>query len=192
MMWGSGTSAEDIKNNIVKNAKTVKYKVPMTKIDTRRQYAFFEYEVRTSDKVQLTIEGTLLWQVVDVPKMYSHTSDPKGDVWYHARQRLIQAVSRVTLEKFMDTFSDLAADAINNDSFYAERGLHLHELSVIRYECANPSDAQVLEQIIAETTKRMNQLTAQKSKNDVQRAAMESDIAVEEQRTQLLKVKADN
>jgi len=192
MMWGSGTSEEDLKSGIVRNSKEVKFKVPVTKIDTRRQYAFFEYKVRTSDKVELLLEGTLVWQVVDVPKMFSQTSDPKGDVWYHARQRLVQAVSRVTLETFMDDISDLAAKAIQTDPFYEERGVNLHELSIIRYECANPSDAQVLEQIIAETTKRMNQLASQNSKNDVERAAMEGDIAIENQRTEFLKVKASN
>jgi len=192
MMWGSGTSQEDLKSGIIRNAKEVKFKVPVTKIDMRRQYAFFEYKVRTSDKVELLLEGTLVWQVVDVPKMFSQTSDPKGDVWYHARQRLVQAVSRVTLESFMDDFSDLATKAIQGDPFYEERGVNLHELSIIRYECANPSDALVLEQIIAETTKRMNQLASQNSKNDVERAGMEGDIAIEQQRTALLEIKAAN
>jgi len=192
MMWGSGTSQEDLDSGIVRNAKEVKYKVPVTKIDTRKQYAFFEYKVRTSDKVELVLEGTIVWQVLDVPTMFSQTSDPKGDVWYHARQRLVQAVSRVTLENFMDDFSSLASKAIHDDPFYEERGVKLHELSVIRYECANPSDAQVLEQIIAETTKRMNQLASQNSKNDVEKASMEGDIAREQQRTELLRLKAAN
>jgi len=148
--------------------------------------------VRTSDKVELTLEGTISWEVVDVPKMFGQTPDPKGDVWYHVRQRLIQAVSRVTLEQFMNTFSDLTAKVIENDTYYEKRGVLVHEVSVIRYECANPSDAQVLQQIIQETTKRMNQLTAQNSKNDVQRASMEGDINLEKQRAALLEIKAAN
>jgi hypothetical protein len=192
MMWGSGTSPKDLENNIVSNKKNVAYKVPVTKIDTRTQYAFFEYKVRTSDKVELTLEGTISWEVADVPKMFGKTPDPKGDVWYHVRQRLIQAVSRVTLEEFMDKFSDLAASVIKSDNYYAERGVVVNEVSVIRYECANPSDAEVLEQIIQETTKRMNQLTAQNSKNDVQRASMEGEIDLEKQRTKLLEIKAAN
>merc|ERR1712217_393854 len=156
------------------------------------QYAFFEYNVRTSDRVELLLEGTISWEVMDVPKMFGQTPDPRGDVWYHVRQRLIQAISRVTLEQFMDTFSGLTAKVIENDSYYERRGLQVHEVSVIRYECANPSDQIVLQQIIQETTKRMNQLTAQNSKNDVQRAAMEGDIDLEKQRTKLLEVKASN
>lgn len=192
MMWGSGTSPEDLKNNIVNNQKSVAFKVPVTKIDTRTQFAFFEYKVRTSDKVELTLEGTISWEVVDVPKMFRQTPDPKGDVWYHVRQRLIQAVSRVTLEQFMDTFSDLTTKVLENDAYYETRGVLVHEVSVIRYECAIPSDGEVLEQIIQETTKRMNQLTAQNSKNDVQRASMQGDIELEQQRTTLLEIKAAN
>merc|ERR1719436_631999 len=157
MYWGSGTSKEDLENNVVNNRKSVAYKVPVTKIDTRTQDAFFEYKVRTSDKVELTLEGTISWEVVDAPKMFGQTPDPKGDIWYHVRQRLIQAVSRVTLERFMDTFSDLAAKVVEDDTYYAERGVVVHEVSVIRYDCANPSDAAVLQLIIQETTKRMNQ-----------------------------------
>jgi len=92
----------------------------------------------------------------------------------------------------MDTFSDLAAKVIKDDAYYEERGVLVHEVSVIRYECSNPSDAQVLQQIIQETTKRMNQLTAQNSKNDVQRASMDGDIELEKQRTKLLEIKAAN
>merc|ERR1711953_7324 len=192
MLWGSGTSAEDLKNNIVNNKMDVAYKVPVSKIDVRKLYAFFRYNVRTSDKVEMMLEGTIVWQIVDVPKMFSTTPDPKGDIWYHVRQKLIQAVARVTLEEFMNTFSDLTTNLIGNDSYYAERGIQVHEVSVIRYECANPSDAKVLEQIIQETTKRMNELTAQNSKDDVQRASIEGEIALEEQRTKLLQLKAEN
>merc|ERR1712176_1638006 len=101
MYWGSGTSKEDLENNIVNNRKSVAFKVPVTKIDTRAQYAFFEYTVRTSDNVELILEGTIFWQVVDVPKMIQATGDPRGDMWYHARSSLIQAISRVSLEEFM-------------------------------------------------------------------------------------------
>merc|ERR1719382_1723191 len=111
MYWGSGTSEEDLRNRIVKNAKTVAYKVPVQKIDTRSQYAFFEYTVRTADKVELVLEGTIFWQVVDVPKMIQTTGDPKGDVWFHARSSMIQSVSRVTLEAFMADFNDIVKQA---------------------------------------------------------------------------------
>merc|ERR1712137_383179 len=131
MYWGPGTSKEDLENKIVRNAKSVAFKVPVTKIDTRSQYAFFEYNVRTSDNVELLLEGTIFWQVVDVPKMIKATGDPKGDVWYHARSSLIQAISRVTLEEFMAGFDEVVAKAApQGDAFYTERGVAVHNLEV--------------------------------------------------------------
>merc|ERR1719343_1218465 len=131
MYWGSGTSEEDIKHRVVRNAKSVQFKVPVTKIDTRAQYAFFEYNVRTSDKVELTLEGTIFWQIVNVPKMIARTSDPKGDVWYHARSVLIQAVSRVKFEFFMSNLNEIVRNATFTDSsFYLERGVVVHNIDV--------------------------------------------------------------
>merc|ERR1711937_1026485 len=78
MHWGSGTSAEDVKNNVVRNMKSPAYRVPVTKIDLRAQYAFFEYNVRTADNVELVLEGTIFWQVLDVPKMIAATGTPRG------------------------------------------------------------------------------------------------------------------
>merc|ERR1712220_41945 len=108
------------------------FKVPVTKIDMRPQYAFFEYTVRTSDNVELVLEGTIFWQVNDVAKMIERTSDPKGDVWYHARSALIQAVSAVTLEEFMASFNSMASRAATTDApFYEQRGVRLHDLEIV-------------------------------------------------------------
>merc|ERR1719269_188955 len=152
MLWSSGTSAEDVKNNVVCNAKSVAFKVPVDKIDLRSQYAFFEYTVRTSDNVELQLEGTIFWQVSDVAKMIKRTGDPKGDVWYHARSALIQAVSSVTLETFMASFNTIVSRAATTDAaFYAQRGAQLHGLEVVRYECIDSKTAGVLQEIIQET-----------------------------------------
>merc|ERR1712084_200457 len=106
-----GSPQEVANNKVASGKKTVNFKVPVTKIDTRSQYAFFEYEVRTSDNVALLLEGTIFWQVVDVPKMIMKTGDPKGDVWYHARSAMIQAVSKVTLKEFMEKFNNIVSNA---------------------------------------------------------------------------------
>merc|ERR1719450_991695 len=98
MYWASAASPKEVAENQFASKKQANFKVPVTKIDTRSQYAFFEYNVRTSDNVELVLEGTIFWQVVDVPKMIQTTGDPKGDVWFHARSAMIQAVSRVSLE----------------------------------------------------------------------------------------------
>ena len=193
MYWSSATSKEDVEQNVVRNAKQVAYKVPTTKIDLRAQYAFFEYKVRTSDNVELLLEGTIFWQVVDVPRMIERTGDPKGDVWYHARSALIQAVSAVTLEQFMASFNTIVSRAAATDSaFYEQRGVRLHGLEVVRYECVDGKTAGVLQEIIQETTNRINRLQKQKSENEVEAERLHSQIEIERQRKQLIEAKTSN
>merc|ERR1712100_929336 len=194
MYWGSAASPDEVANNqLASGKKTVNYKVPVTKIDTRSQYAFFEYNVRTSDNVELILEGTIFWQVVDVPKMIQTTGDPKGDVWFHARSSMIQAVSRVTLESFMAEFNEIVKEAgAVDDAFYQDRGVKMHALEVTRYACADGATSRVLQEIIQETTNRINRMQKQQSENDVQREKMSGDIEVEKQKTALVQAQCDN
>uniref|UniRef100_A0A7S0NYA0 Band 7 domain-containing protein n=1 Tax=Calcidiscus leptoporus TaxID=127549 RepID=A0A7S0NYA0_9EUKA len=193
MYWSSATSKEDAEQHIVRNAKQVAYKVPMSKIDLRAQYAFFEYKVRTSDNVELLLEGTIFWQVADVPRMIERTGDPKGDVWYHARSALIQAVSAVTLEQFMASFNSIVSKAAETDvAFYEGRGVRLHGLEVVRFECVDGKTAGVLQEIIQETTNRINRLQKQKSENEVEAERLHSQIEIERQRKQLIEARTAN
>lgn len=194
MYWGSAASPDEVANNqIAKGKKTVNFKVPVSKIDTRSQYAFFEYNVRTSDNVELVLEGMIFWQVVDVPKMIQTTGDPKGDVWFHARSAMIQAVSRVTLETFMADFNEIVGKASKaDDVFYSERGVKMHALEVTHYACADRTTSSVLQEIIQETTNRINRMQKQQSDNEVQRERVAGEIEVEKQRTALVQAQCDN
>jgi len=194
MYWGSAASPDEVANNqLAKGRKTVNFKVPVTKIDTRSQYAFFEYNVRTSDNVELVLEGTIFWQVLDVPKMIQTTGDPKGDVWFHARSAMIQAVSRVNLEVFMAEFNDIVIKALSaDDTFYSDRGVKMHALEVTRYACADSTTSAVLQEIIQETTNRINRMQKQQSDNEVQREKVSGEIEVEKQKTDLVQARCDN
>merc|ERR1712060_473725 len=165
------------------------YKVPVTKIDLRAQYAFFEYNVRTADNVELVLEGTIFWQVLDVPKMIHTTGDPKGDVWYHCRSALIQAISKTSLEEFMAGFDMIVAKA---ESMGGDQGVQVHNVEVTRYACADAKTSYVLQEIIQETTNRINKLQQQHSENDVQRERMSGEIEIEKQRKELIQAKSDN
>merc|ERR1712167_475983 len=193
MMWSSGTSPEDLKSNVVRNAKAVAFKVPVQKIDMRPQYAFFEYTVRTSDNVELVLEGTIFWAVSDAAKMIQRTGDPKGDVWYHARSALIQAVSTVTLEVFMASFNEIVQQAAATDkAFYEERGVSVHNLEVVRYEPKDAETGRTLQAIIQETTNHINRMQQQKSENEVEKEKMTALIDIEKQRAGLIKEKTAN
>merc|ERR1712188_177832 len=167
----------------------------VTKIDLRAQYMTFRYEVRTSDNVRLHLEGTVFWLVTNVPKMVHATPNPMGDVWHHTRSTLIQAVSQATLEKFMEGFNSIVAEAFKaeaKDSFYKDRGVKVQSMEVTRFECVDQKTAEVLQQIIQETTNRINRLQAQESENDVAAAKLRSEIKLEKQRTELIKTRATN
>merc|ERR1719473_1928525 len=97
----------------------------------------FEFSCRTKDNVELVLEGTLFWQVVNVRAMVRTTGDTTGDICNHARAVFIQLVSRVTLAEFMASFEAIAQQAHErDDKFYADRGAKIHALGVTRYRCA--------------------------------------------------------
>jgi len=181
MEWSSGSTAKDTRM--------------VTKIDLRSQYMTFNYEVRTSDNVRLRLEGTVFWRVTDVPRMVHATPDPSGDVWHHTRSTLIQAVSQTTLEKFMQGFNSIVAQAFQAeaaDSFYKDRGVEVQSMEVTRFECEDKKTAEVLQQIIQETTNRINRLQEQESENDVAAAKLRSQIELEKQRTELIQTRSEN
>jgi len=170
-------------------------KVLVEKIDMRARHIFFKYEVRTSDNVKLLLEGTIFWQVKNVQTMISATPDPEGDVWHHARSALIEAVSNATLAEFMSGFNDIVMDSFrrqSHDGFYLSRGVELQSMELTRFDCADAQTASILQEIIQETTNRINKLTAQQSENDVKAAALTADIRLEQQRTALIRTKAEN
>jgi regulator of protease activity HflC (stomatin/prohibitin superfamily) len=151
--------------------------------------------VRTSDNVKLTLEGAIFWQIKNLSTVIIATADPEGDVWHHARSALIEAVSGVTLQTFMAGFNDIVMQAFGttrNDGFYAERGVEIESMELTRFDCADPETSQILQAIIQETTNRINKLTVQESANEVAAAALTAEIALEQQKTELIRTQSEN
>jgi len=157
--------------------------------DTRPQYMSFEFNCRTSDNVEMVLEGTFFWEVVSIADMLRFTGDAPGDVCAHARSCFIQLISKVTLQQFMDTFNEIARQAhSSDDEFYTRRGIKIHSLEVTRYQCADRSTAKILEQIIMETTNRMNRLSCQESENEVQLAKLHGAVEQENAKSAVLAI----
>merc|ERR1711998_180078 len=148
----------------------------INKVDCRPQYMSFEFNCRTSDNVELVLEGTFFWQVVDVRAMVANTGDTTGDICSHARSRFIQLISREALQDFMNNFNGLAGKVCDGDDFYSQRGVKIHTLEVTGYRCADKSTANILQAIIQETTNRMNRLSQQESENEVKMFKLQGDI----------------
>lgn len=166
----------------------------ITKLDLRPMYMSFEFNVRTNDNVELVLEGSFFWEVTDLKSMLKFTSDTTGDVCNHTRSRFIELVSKVTLREFMTKFNLIAEEAHKGDSsgFYEQRGVKIHSLEVTSYKCAEKSTALILEQIIQETTNRMNKLQQQESENEVNMKEIQGSIEEERARSDLIKIQTDN
>merc|ERR1712032_1357080 len=93
----------------------------------------------------------------------------------------------------MGEFNEIVTKAAAvDDSFYTERGVKMHALEVTRYACADAATSAVLQEIIQETTNRINRMQKQQSENDVQRERMSGDIEVEKQKSALVQAQAEN
>jgi len=78
------------------------------------------------------------------------------------------------------------------DGFYDARGVQVMSMEVTRYECVDAEVAATLQEIIQETTNRINRLQVQKSTNEVRIAKLNSEITLEQQRTLLIQAQAKN
>lgn len=120
----------------------------------------FEVNCRTKDNVELVLEGTFFWEVVDLPLMVQTTGDTSGDICNHARSQFIKHVAQVSLKEFMDDLNCISNKVYQEDKqFYSSWGVKVHSLEVARYACAEASTSEVLQQIIQETTNPMNRLS---------------------------------
>jgi len=161
----------------------------ITHLDMRPQFMNFEFNVCTSDNVELVLEGTFYWQLADVPKMMMYSGDVTGDICNYARSTFIQKISQVTLKQFMDNFRQMSSQVVGEDTnFYSMRGLKIHSLEVTNYHCADPSTSVILQQMIQETTNRMNAASQQESENELKISRIQSQIEHQRAKGELLKI----
>ena len=166
----------------------------ITHIDSRPKFMWYEFEARTQDNVELVLGITFFWQITDVEAMVKTTDDTPGDICSHARSAIIQSVSQVTLETFLAAFNTIIREAVleAEDRFYAERGVKLHAVEVRSISCKDPGTQHVLQEIIRETTNRLNRLQKQESENEIKLRQMSGEIESEEMRQRLLEIQREN
>jgi regulator of protease activity HflC (stomatin/prohibitin superfamily) len=174
--WASGIHKEKRELHIVR-------------LDLRPKFMWYDFEVRTQDNVELMISITFFWQIMDVERMVRTTDDTTGDICAHARSAIIQAISRVTLERFLAEFNTIVAQAVLiNDPFYDERGVQIRAVEVRAVNCKEPETQRILQDIIRETTNRLNRLQKQDSENEIKLRSIQGDIEAEQTRGQLLEI----
>ena len=161
--------------------------------DLRPMFMSFEFNCRTCDNVELVLEGSIFWELIDIKMMIKMTGDTSGDICNHARSKFIEKVSKVTLQEFMKDLNVIAEKVLKeDDAFYSTRGVLIHSLEVSGYHCAEKSTAIILEQIIQETTNRMNRLQQQASENEIQLFQIKGEIEKAMANKELLNVQVTN
>lgn len=166
----------------------------ITQIDLRPKFMWYEFESRTQDNVELILGITFFWQINDVESMIKTTDDIPGDICSHARSSIIQSVSRVTLESFLAEFNMIVHAAVlgTEDIFYKDRGVKLHSVEVRSIACKDADTQHVLQEIIRETTNRLNRLQIQESENEVKIKQLNGEIEAEEMKRKLLEIQRQN
>merc|ERR1711920_727887 len=76
----------------------------------------------------------------------------------------------------------------DDHEFYEARGIKIHALEVTRYQCADKSTSEILEQFIQETTNRLNRLSQAESENEVNLYRMQGQIEQSKLNAGLLKI----
>merc|ERR1711884_630091 len=79
-----------------------------------------------------------------------------------------------------------------DSDFYHTRGVKVHSLEVTRYQCADRKTSEVLQQIIQETTNRMNRLSQAESETEVKLFRMQGEIDQEKLNGQLLAIQHEH
>jgi regulator of protease activity HflC (stomatin/prohibitin superfamily) len=166
----------------------------MTIFDSRPWYMNYEFVVRTSDNVELNLSMSFFWSLENIAYMIRNTDDAPGDICHHARSEIIQAVSKVTLKDFMENFNQIIHQTIleSNDPFYEARGSKIHSVEVRSFECLDKKIDSVLQEIIKESTDRINRLQLVESENEVALEKMKGRIEEEKIKGQLIDVKNEH
>eukprot|EP00755_Sulcionema_specki_P014148 Sspe_Gene.55906::Locus_30753_Transcript_1_1_Confidence_1.000_Length_1068::g.55906::m.55906 len=159
------------------------------KFDRRPTYMNYEFNCRTVDNVELVVDVSFYWAIIDVKMMIEKTADAPGDTCTHARSKIIQEVSRIKLMDFLEQFNDIIRRACMDDSFYEERGVRLLSVEVLKFECASAETNKILQDIIKETADRLKKKEWQKGENEVALSRLEGEIEEEKMKKELIELK---
>merc|ERR1712187_262508 len=121
------------------------------------------------------------------------TGNLPGDIYNQIRSQFIKHVARNDLKDFMGNLHGISNQIFEEDvSFYTSRGIKIHSLEVTKYMCAEKRTSEVLQQIIEETTNRLNRLSQAESENEVNLFKMQGQIQNETLHSDLLKIQHEH
>jgi len=77
-------------------------------------------------------------------------------------------------------------------TFYTERGVQLNAVEVRSISCKDAATQRILQEIITETTNRLNRQQKQESENETKLKQIKGEIEAEQMRGQLLALRRDH
>lgn len=185
--------AEIVKLNWSGGMRRLKRDLKIDRFDLRPQFMWNEIECRTKDNVELVLETTLFWEVTDLAQMVRKTGNLTGDIYNQIRSQFIKHVAQATLKEFMEKLHLVSKAIFEEDQqFYSVRGVKIHSLEVTKYSCTEARTSEVLQQIIEETTNRLNRLSQAESENEVKMFKMQGQIEQEKLNADLLKIQNEH
>ena len=159
------------------------------RFDLRPSYMDFEFLIRTRDNVEITIDLNFYWQITDIKKMVSITSDAPQDICKHAMSQILSESSRKDMKDFMESFNEIIQGAISKDDvFYTDRGVVIHKVEITERKCKDESTEKIFHDIIKEKTNRIKNLEKQEGENEVRLRELEGEIEAEKLKGKKLQV----
>jgi len=173
--------------------RRLKRDLKIDRFDCRPQFMWNEIDCRTKDNVELVLETTLFWEVTDLAVMVRKTGNLTGDIYNQIRSQFIKHAAQVTLKGFMEELHRISKAIFEEDrDFYTSRGVSIHSLEVTKYSCSEKRTSEVLQQIIEETTNRLNRLSQAESENEVKIFKMQGQIEQEKLNGELLEIQHEH
>lgn len=185
--------SEVVKLNWSGGMRRLKRDLKIDRFDLRPQFMWNEIDCRTKDNVELVLETTLFWEVTDLAQMVRKTGNLTGDIYNQIRSAFIKHVAQKNLKEFMEQLHIVSRQVFEEDpEFYSSRGVKIHSLEVTKYSCSEKRTSEVLQQIIEETTNRLNRLSQAESENEVKMFKMQGQIEQEKLNGELLSIQHEH
>lgn len=107
----------------------------VTRFDSRRQYMDFEFNVCTSDNVEIKMNLNFYWQIVDLTKLVKKTDNVTKDICMF----VINQISNIIMKKKMHEISNeilmlIQENLSTDDQFFEDRGVIIHRIEVTKWK----------------------------------------------------------
>lgn len=185
--WTVGYDVED-QGGTTESSRAGEMKT-FSRLDQRMQQLFFQYDdVRTNDNIEFEVEGTIFWEIEDVPKLVTSTNDPTGDIWHRMRSQISQAAGNYNYAGFLTSLRNMTAAVREQEldnPFYSMRGIKVYDFQLIEVELKDEElEANIVDAMALEAIDRINRVNQEISESEVEIVRLQGIYNVDAARAQ--------